>query len=256
MKTIALQFMITTIALAQVSHLKDFQVIELRRYVIKDGGREKFARYFESYFPEAFEQLGAIAFGEFLERNNPSRFTWLRGFHNMDARAIINSEFYYGPLWREHQKTMNDLLIDSDDVLLLRPLHEIPVLPAVDPVVEEKGAQGIVVAQIFAVKPDQLEQFTTQVEEQFALYRNAGGREAGVLVTLAEKNNFPQLPLRTDGPYVVWIGLLSGDQQLAQLLSIAQKSATALSAAGFLRSSAELLVMDPAARSRLRWIAE
>ena len=52
----------------QVAHLKDFQVIELRRYKVREGRRESFARYFESFFPEAFQQLGAIAFGQFFER--------------------------------------------------------------------------------------------------------------------------------------------------------------------------------------------
>src|SRR5690349_10488814 len=108
--------------MGQVKHLKDFQVIEFRRYTIKDGEREHFAQYFENYFPEAFEQLGAIAVGTFFERNDPSHFTWIRAFHNMDDRAKINAEFYYGPLWREHAATMNNLMTDSDNVLLLRSL--------------------------------------------------------------------------------------------------------------------------------------
>jgi hypothetical protein len=37
------------------AHLNDFQAIEFRRYTIKEGGREHFAQYFESYFPEAFQ---------------------------------------------------------------------------------------------------------------------------------------------------------------------------------------------------------
>src|SRR5712664_2470738 len=32
-----------------VEHLKDFQVIEFRRYTIKPGEREHFAQYFESF---------------------------------------------------------------------------------------------------------------------------------------------------------------------------------------------------------------
>ena len=43
------------------SLLTDFQVVEFRRYTIRDGEREHFAQYFESFFPEAFQQLGAIA---------------------------------------------------------------------------------------------------------------------------------------------------------------------------------------------------
>jgi len=133
-------------AMDRVKHLTDFQVIEFRRYAIKESEREHFAEYFESYFPEAFQQMGAIAFGQFFERKNPVGFTWMRGFKNMDARAVINAGFYYGPLWREHASTMNSLMVDSDNVLLLRPLSPdrgIPVLPSVDPVKEGKGAQGV-----------------------------------------------------------------------------------------------------------------
>jgi hypothetical protein len=54
----------------RVKHLNDFQVIEFRRYIVKEGEREHFAEYFESYFPEAFQQLGAIAFGQFFESKN------------------------------------------------------------------------------------------------------------------------------------------------------------------------------------------
>jgi len=55
----------------RVKHLNDFQVIEFRPYTVKAGEREHFAEYFESYFPEAFRQMGAIAFGQFFERKNP-----------------------------------------------------------------------------------------------------------------------------------------------------------------------------------------
>jgi hypothetical protein len=121
----------------RVKHMKDFQVIDFRRYTVKQGEREHFAEYFESYFPEAFQQMGAIVFGQFFERKNPVGFTWMRGFKNNDARAVVNAGFYYGPLWREHAFTMNSLMVDSDNVLLLRPLSPergITVLPAVDPV--------------------------------------------------------------------------------------------------------------------------
>jgi hypothetical protein len=149
-------------SLEQVKHLQDFQVVELRRYTIKEGEREHFAQYFETYFPEAFQQLGSIIYGQFLERENHSRFTWIRGFKDMDARATVSAAFYYGPVWKEHRAIMNDRLIDSDDVLLLRPLRPeraITVLPALDPNVETAGAQGIVVAQIFAIKPNSVDAF-------------------------------------------------------------------------------------------------
>jgi hypothetical protein len=242
----------------RVKHLTDFEVIEFRRYIIKKGEREHFADYFESYFPEALQQMGAMVFGQFLERKNPVGFTWMRGFKNTDARAIINAGFYYGPLWKEHASTMNSLMVDSDNVLLLRPLSPsrgVLVLPAVDPIKEGNGAQGVVVAQIFAVKPNSVDDFAQRAEETFASYRGTGAREAGVLVTLDAPNNFPQLPVRTDGPFLVWLGIVKDNKTLeTQFASQAERSMQSLSATGLLRNAPELVVMDPTHRSRLRWL--
>jgi len=241
------------------SLLTDFQVIEFRRYTIRDGEREHFAQYFESYFPEAFQQLGAIAVGQFLERGNDSRFTWLRGFHNMDDRAKVNALFYYGPLWKEHAATLNSLMTDSDNVLLLRPLsHErsITVLPAVDPVKEENGAQGIAIAQIFAVKAGNVDAFAQQAESTFARYRDGDAREAGVLVTLDAPNNFPQLPVRTDGPYLVWLGIVENESSLKSFTDLLESTQQSLNTTGLLRSAPEIVVLNPTRRSRLRWLTD
>jgi hypothetical protein len=188
---------------ANVAVLGNFPVVEFRRYTIKPGERVHFASYFESFFPEAFEQLGAIAAGSFFNAGDDSGFTWIRGFHTIEDRAMINAAFYYGPLWREHKATLNDLMTDSDNVLLLRALtpdRTVSILPAVDPVTERNGAQGLVVAQIFSLESGSVDSFARLAEPAFAAYRATGAHETGVLVTLDVPNNFPQLPVRTDGP--------------------------------------------------------
>ncbi len=244
----------------RTDHLKDFQVIEFRRYAIKEGARAQFAGYFESYFPEAFQQMGALIFGQLLNRRNPAEFIWIRGFHNMDDRAKLNQDFYSGPLWKEHSSRMNVRLIDHTNVLLLKPLNPergIVVLPAVDPVREEKGAQGVVVAQIFAVKTGDVDTFARKADETFAGYRAAGVREAGVLVTLDAPNNFPRLPFRTDGPYLVWLGIIENNLMLEKSFNpLAERASAALSSTNMLRGAPELIVLDPSSRSRLRWLSE
>ncbi len=241
------------------SVLTDLQVVEFRRYTIRDGEREHFAQYFESYFPEAFQQLGAVAVGQFLERGESSRFTWLRAFHSMDDRAKINALFYYGPVWKEHSATLNSLMTDSDNVLLLRPLNRersILVLPAVDPVKEEKGAQGIVVAQIFPIKPGKVDAFAQAAELTFNRYHEAGVREAAVLVTLDAPNNFPQLPVRTDGPFLVWLGIVKDQSSLKSFTDILESAQEAFGKTDLLRAAPEIVLLDPTKRSRLRWISE
>src|SRR5262249_2697097 len=138
---------------------QEFPVVELRRYVIKPGERARFARCFDGYFPDAFQQIGAIAFGQFLERKHDSWFTWLRGFPSLDARAEMNAGVYDGMLWKEHAAEMNERMIDSDNVLLLHPLapgRGLPVLPTVDLADEAAGVAGIVVLQILTVKAGDL----------------------------------------------------------------------------------------------------
>jgi hypothetical protein len=232
----------------------NYQVIEFRRYTVREGQRETFTKYFEAYFPEAFQQLGAIAFGDFSEPEHPEHFTWIRGFHDMDDRAKINSAFYYGPVWKEHKARLNDLMTDSDNVLLLRPLtpdSQIPVLPAVDPVTEPEGAKGIVVAQIFHVKPGQVDAFATSAAKTFEQFKSAGARQAGVLVTLDERNNFPQLPVRTDGPYLVWLGLFKDEVAAAKFRQVVDGGKSYDSVR--LQDAPELVILRPNPRSRLRW---
>ena len=243
-----------------VAALGDFPVVEFRRYTIKEGERNRFAAYFESYFPEAFEQLGSIAAGSFFNLGDRFGFTWIRGYHTIESRAVINAAFYYGPVWQEHRTTLNDLITDSDNVLLLHawaPEYAVKILPAVDPVTEINGAQGAVVAQIFQLKPGTVDSFARLAEPAFAAYRAAGARQAGVLVTLDVPNNFPQLPVRADGPYLVWLGIFEDSARLrATFNPVAERMLRQLNASGLVRGTPETLVLGPTRRSRMRWLPE
>ncbi|HEX7129349.1 MAG TPA: hypothetical protein VF217_04675 [Rhodanobacteraceae bacterium] len=247
----------TGAALDSVAHLRNYRVVELRRYDIAPGQRDRFVRYFDTYFPEAFEQLDCMVFGQFEDRAAPTRFVWLRGYHDISARPVADAAFYYGPVWREHRVKVNALFPgESDNVLLLRPLApdtQIPVLPAVDPVDEAHGAHGVVVAQIFAVKKGNEAAFATRAQRAFARYQTANVHPAGVLVTLDVPNNFPQLPIRGDGPFLVWLGVVENDAALKQFESLATAVERTLGDTGMLRGAPERLVLDPTPRSRLRW---
>ncbi len=238
----------------------EFPVIEFRRYTIRDGERENFAKYFDAYFPEAMQQLGAIAAGQFFERDNPSYFTWIRAFHSMDDRARANANLYYGPVWKEHRNLMNGLMTDSDNVLLMgsvEPGRGIEMLRAVDPVQETGRPRGVGVAQVFPVKSGGVPAFLEKTRAGFAAYVSAGLHNAGLFVTLDEPNNFPQHPVRTDGPFVAWFGIAKDDAVLdRQFRPLAAKVAESLESANVLREAPELVILDPTSRSRMRWLPE
>ncbi|WP_348642190.1 hypothetical protein [Mesorhizobium sp. B2-3-5] len=59
--------------------------------------------------------------GQFRDLDRPDMFVWLRGFDSMDARKDALTAFYGGPIWAAHRDAANATMIDSDDVLLLKP---------------------------------------------------------------------------------------------------------------------------------------
>lgn len=245
----------TTDDTAQLGH---FDVIELRRYPIAPGKRPQFAKYYEAWFPAAFQQVGVLVFGEFFERGRYN-FTWIRGFHSVADHAIAQAQFYYGPVWREHAALANSLLPGIDDnVLELHALNaqtEVPALPAVDPVAEPKGAQGVIVAEIYTVKKGDIKPFSERALKAFSRYDVPGVRPAGVLVTLEGPNNFPLLPFRTDGPYLVALHILRDASVLEKTFDpLLARTKQELAASGMLRRAPEVLVLDPAPHSRLRWL--
>jgi len=183
-------------------------------------------------------------------------FVWLRGFHSRFDRPIVNAAFYFGPLWREHSLKMNSLMKDSDNVLLLRPLApdtEVTILPAVDPVTEKNGVMGIAVAQILSLKNQPDVALSAKLKRTFSSYCAPGVREAGILVTLDAANNFPQLPVRNDGPFLVWLGILRDESLKESFTAAAQRVGETLASEKLLRDTPELLVLEPTPRSRLRW---
>lgn len=249
----------STASMDDTAQLGHFDVIELRRYPIAPGKRPMFMKYYEAWFPQAFQQLGILVFGDFSERGAQYNFTWIRGFHTIQDHAIANPQFYYGPVWREHKALANSLLPGVDDnVLELHALNaqtEVPALPAVDPVAEEKGAQGVVVVEIYAIKTDAMQPFSERALKAFSRYSVPGVRPAGVLVTLEGPNNFPLLPFRTDGPFLVALHILRDESVLKQTFNpLLAQTKQELTASGMLRGAPEILVLDPGARSRLRWL--
>lgn len=74
------------------------QVVELRQYITYPGQRDVLTELFEREFIESQEVLGIRVLGQFRDVNDPSRYTWLRGFTSMPARQQALGDFYGGPV--------------------------------------------------------------------------------------------------------------------------------------------------------------
>lgn len=107
------------------NNLDNIKVLELRNYLLQPNVFDKFSNYFHSKFFEPMNKLGGYTLGEFKINEVNDRFVWFRGFENMKTRVKFLNDFYINsPTWKEYGKGANEMMLNSDNVYLLKPLHK------------------------------------------------------------------------------------------------------------------------------------
>src|SRR5690242_12212569 len=107
-----------------------YPVVELRQYTLRPGQRDVLIDLFDRELVESQEAAGMAVVGQFRDLDDPDRFVWIRGFASMPSRARALASFYGGPVWKAHSARANATMIDSDNVLLLRPVTARSGFPA------------------------------------------------------------------------------------------------------------------------------
>jgi hypothetical protein len=183
------------------------RVVELRQYTLRPGQREVLIELFERELIEPQEAVGMRILGQFRDLDRPDRFVWLRGFSDMEARRQGLDAFYGGPVWAAWGPAANATMIDSDDVLLLRPYGPTGGLR---PNVHPRPASGaepdpsVLYATILTVDPAELPAMASRLSRDLEpALADAGHRLLGCYETDPTPNNFPRLPIRTDTA-LVW----------------------------------------------------
>jgi hypothetical protein len=200
-------------------------VLELRQYTLRPGRRDELIELFERELIEPQEAVGARIVGTFRDADAADRFVWLRGFRDMDARRRALEAFYGGPVWRAHRDAANATMIDSDNVLLLRPVR-----PTSGFAPGARAATVVATIYYLAAAPDEavLGAFERHVARPLALFH-----------TEPAENTFPRLPVRT------------GENVLVAFAAGAAEPAPPALAAHYARAP-ETLRLTPTARSPLR----
>jgi hypothetical protein len=237
-------------------------IVELRQYTLHPHELDGFMGLFEREFIETQEAVGISVIGHFRDQDDPDRFVWLRGFADMPARAEALQAFYGGPVWKAHREEANASFIDTDNVLLLRPLSaasgfalvklQRPAIGASAP------AQGMVVATIYAfnapVNADFREFFEREVEPELL---KAGISVAAKFETESSPNTFPRLPVREGENVFIWITTFATPERYAKSLAHLEQSRTwretiAPELKRRLKSAPQVLRLTPAPRSLLQ----
>jgi NIPSNAP len=233
-------------------------VVELRQYTLKPNQRDVLIELFEREFIESQEATGMKIIGTFRNLNNPDHFVWLRGFPDMAARAKALQEFYGGPVWKAHRDAANATMIDSDNVLLLRPARQDSGFSVANRTRPSRGpsetAKGILAATIYHLGGATASPFTHFFENELRpIIEQTGGTILASFVTENHPNTFPGLPVREGANVFVWFALFSSreawDKHAAAFNdSIRQKHNAGKS---LIKEEPEVLLLAPTARSLL-----
>jgi len=240
-----------------------YPVVELRQYTLRPGQRDVLIDLFDREFVESQEADGMAIVGQFRDLDDPDRFTWIRGFASMPARARALASFYGGPVWKANSAAANATMIDSDNVLLLRPVTARSGFPppaaarppagdgAAAPSHAAAAPSRVLITLYYRDRPfDQA--FADFFDRQArSVLTEAGATPLASLQTEHAENTFPALPVRPDHAFV-WAATFADHASYAAALTALDRdpawfrTMTDLDARGVL---AETLRLRPTARS-------
>lgn len=233
-------------------------VYELRQYKLVSGERDAFVELFEREFIEPQEAEGVELIGQFRDSVDRDRFTWIRGFPDMGVREKSLTIFYSGPTWQAHRNTANGMMVDSDNVLLLRaawPGSGFAGLPSRTSAAAVPGQLVVATIHYLWARPD--EGFTTFFKDKVApALERAGLKVDAALVREESANNFPRLPVREGEKLFVWVARVSSEAAWTAALDRLEQDPQWRSIKPTLfnleERPAQRLLLNPTPRSKLR----
>ncbi|GAB2950440.1 NIPSNAP family protein [Micromonospora polyrhachis] len=198
-------------------------VLELRQYTLHPGRRDELIELFDRAFVESQEDVGMAVLGQFRDLDARDRFVWLRGFPDMTTRQQGLTAFYGGPVWVAHREQANSTMVDSSDVLLLRPEPvgggDLTVSPADRSPVGTPDPERLVVVATWFLPAEPEEGIALIRDELVPTLAGVGPAPLAMLVTEPAANTFPRLPVRTGENVAVLVTSYPDDAAYRQHLA-------------------------------------
>ena len=176
-------------------------VVELRQYTLRGGKRDVLIKTFEESFQQPLNDDGVHVIGTFRDLDDPDRFVWLRGFRDMASRPQALSAFYYGPVWKAKRTEANATMLDSDNVLLLKPAGPDSGFHSTSSTSKDE----IIGANIYYLGNVDARAFVKFFDESILPHiTELGAKPIARFVSEESPNNFPALPVREHDRVFVW----------------------------------------------------
>ena len=122
----------------------------------------------------------------------------------MAVRQTALTAFYGGPVWKANRTAANATILDSDNVLLLKPVQA--GAETIGIATPRHAGSLTYAARIYTLDGVNAEAFSAVFRATIVpLLHELGATPIMTLVSHSAPNNFPALPVRHDGVFV-WIG--------------------------------------------------
>jgi NIPSNAP len=190
---------------AAMENVAEDTVFELRQYTLYGDKRDTLISLFEKNFIDSQDAVGSHVIGTFRDLDDPDRFVWLRGFRDMQARQQALDAFYgRSAAWLAHKKEANTTMVDSDNVLLLRPVSAPPNFGSAASAASGSHAiYSVTIYYLGGVDSAEFEKFFTQA--LLPRLSASGVHPIATLTTDEVPNNYPRLPIREHDRVFLWI---------------------------------------------------
>jgi NIPSNAP len=224
-------------------------IVELRQYTLHPGMRDTLVDLFDREFIEPQEALGMTLIGQFRALDDPNLFVWLRDFADMPSRRTALTAFYSSAVWKANRAAANATIVDSDNVLLLRPARpgsgfDLSGLrrPSLG---EADKSDRVFAANIHYFHGPEDEAFANSFPSDVApVVTRAGADIIATFVTDPSPNDYPALPVRQDVRVFAWFAAFPDADAYEKYRGAMSRSQIA--------GPAEVRLLSPTSRSLLR----
>lgn len=178
-------------------------IYEFRDYTLHPAQRDVLIELFEREFIEPQEMLGAHVRATFRDLDDPDHFVWIRSFADARSRWAALNGFYTGPAWQAHRTAANATIVDSDNVLQLRPVSgAIPGAPR-PPIGAGDIPSAMILATIHYPRSEQV--FAAHFANEIApRLRHLEAAPFATFATEHAPNAYPRLPIRSDTVFIAF----------------------------------------------------
>lgn len=187
-------------------------VIELRNYLLRPNAYDRFRALFNDKFVQPMYALGGFTVGQYQIQNEPDHFVWIRGFENMKTRVDFLNAFYYrDPIWRQYRAEANSMIVNNDNVYLLRPLTESGAIEA-----ETLRKGQIVVVDFFVCNSTRDKVIDLFRKDYLTFLKRTGISDVSLWVSEMVENDFPALPVFQDKNLLVMMTRYNSESDYRQ----------------------------------------